>query len=259
MSSVNQMSLSTQPLVRKFTGTKGIHSLSVAASNTSDSDAVTLLKLEQNSTTPVSPFNETLAGLRVFAGNQSEPMDFAGTLGWGNGKLYMRASRETVQLIVFRQDEMLCAFLGAIGLSILISVPWLETCDFKFDHSGEGDVSRERYFLVPMSWMMPTCTGVSTLTSIKYAWFKNGWLYLKVRAGRSGNMTMTAQVREIDDKNGKEEVLRIQRFLFSIGVDVELTDEEKQSCEDIIPAAYTVEQEEEEMEVPEKLRRRNKR
>merc|ERR1711968_359101 len=59
MSSVDQMSLTTQPLVRKFTGTKGIHSLSIAASNTTGSEVVTLLRLEQNSTTPVSPFNET--------------------------------------------------------------------------------------------------------------------------------------------------------------------------------------------------------
>ena len=29
-----------------------------------------------------------------------------------------------------RQDEMVCAFFGAMGVAILISVPWMETCDF---------------------------------------------------------------------------------------------------------------------------------
>jgi len=261
MGSVNQMSVSTETHIRKFTGTKGIHTLSIAASNSSDGEVVTLLRLEQNSTTPVSPFNETLQGLQIFAGNKSEPLDFAGTLGWGNGKVYMRASRETVQLIVFRQDEMVCAFLGAIGLSILISVPWLETCDFSFTRNGEGEVSRERYFCVPMSWMMPTNTGLATLLSIKYAWWRNGWLYLKVRASRTGHTTMTVTAREIDEKNGKEEVMRIQRFLFETGVDVELTEEEKEGCDDIVPPAYAVDTQQEapEEEAPDKLRRRNKR
>merc|ERR1712228_419890 len=101
---------------------------------------------------------------------QAEPTDYAGNLGWGNGKLYYRISRETVQLIVFRQDEMVCAILGALGVAILISVPFMELCeflpagDYHIDENGReagsrfGRVQRERWFLAPMSWMVPTCT-----------------------------------------------------------------------------------------------------
>lgn len=243
ISSEDQFEISTHAQVRKFTGTKGIHTLNIKATNSSDSEVVNLLKLEQNSTTPVSPFNETIEGLRIFATNNSEPSDFAGTLGWGHGKVYMRASRETVQLIVFRADEMFCALIGALGLSILISVPWMECCNFDV----YGRIGRERYFLVPMSWMMPTNTGLAALESIKYAFMTDHWLCLSIRAGKY--TTMRTTLREMTKSDGEEEVLRIQRFLYKVGVDVELTKEEKDNCEDITPPALEDQVEEEASQV----------
>lgn len=242
LESDGQLSVNTTEIERKFTGEKGIHTLWISARNSSDSDVVDLLRLEQDSTNITTPFNETLDGLSCFAEQKSNPVDFAGNLGWGFGKLYMRASRETVQLIVFRQDEMVCAFFGAMGIAILISVPIMEACEFDRRY---GKVNRERYFLAPMSWMVPTNTGLAALYHIKYAWFEcknkasSGWLCLKVRASKSGNTTMDAHMREISSSYGEEEATRIQRFLFSIGADVELTAAEKESCEeDIVPPPY---------------------
>jgi len=237
MANGNQMNVTTQQIERKFTGVKGVHTLWIHANNESESDAVFLVRLEQNSTIPVSPFNETYDGLRIFADNKSEPLDFAGALGWGNGKIYMRASRETVQLIVYRHDEMVCAFLGAMGVAILISIPWMETCEFNVVNRK---VNRERYFLVPMSWMIPTNTGLAALDMIKYAWFQDSSLMLKIRAGTT--QVTNTNLREMSDGDGLEEVRRIQRFLFSIGVEVELTAEEKDDClQDIVPPRYIAE------------------
>jgi len=244
LSNRSQLSVVSQQLERKFTGTKGVHTLKIAASNASDSEVVTLLSVEQNSTEPLTPFNETMDALRVFAEAEAEPIDFAGSLGFGNGKLFMRASRETVQLIVFRQDEMVCAFLGAMGIAILISVPFMETCEFDVF----GKVCRERYFCAPMSWMVPTNTGLASVETIKYCWFEikekasKGVLCLKVRASRSGNTTMDCQLREIPQKDGWEEALRVQRFLYEHGMDVELTDDEKRNCEDVTPPPLREEQ-----------------
>jgi len=239
LESGSQLKVTTEQIERKYTGEKGVHTLWITARNDSDSEVVDLLHLEQNSTIVMTPFNETMDGLAAFADNKSEPIDFAGNLGWGFGKLYMRASRETVQLIVFRQDEMVCAFFGAMGIAILISVPMLEACEFEI---RRGKVNRERYFLAPMSWMVPTNTGLAALFDIKYAWFEckkgasSGWLCLKVRASRSGNTTMDAHMREISSSYGEEEALRVQRFLYGSGVECELTPAEKESCEgDIEP------------------------
>jgi len=52
-------------------------------------------------------------------------------------------------------------------------------------------------------------------------------------------------------KDGTDEVLRIQRFLFSIGVEVELTAEEKEDClKDITPPRYIAELPQEEQTSP---------
>lgn len=261
LESGGQLSVNTTEIERKFTGEKGIHTLWISARNSSDSDVVDLLRLEQDSTNITTPFNETLDGLSCFAEQKSNPVDFAGNLGWGFGKLYMRASRETVQLIVFRQDEMVCAFFGAMGIAILISVPIMEACEFDI----RGKVNRERYFLAPMSWMVPTNTGLAALYKIKYVWFEcknkasSGWLCLKVRAGTNTNMD--AHMREISSAYGEEEATRIQRFLFSIGVpDVELTEAEKKSCEeDIVPPPLREEMEMmQTQETPKMMRKRGK-
>jgi len=238
----SQLQVTSSVLERKFTGSKGVHTLSIAANTRDDSDKVVLLHLEQNDTQPLTPFNETVDALGTFAQNESEPHDFAGSLGWGSGKLFMRSSRETVQLIVFRQDEMVCAFFGAMGVAILISVPWMETCDFDVQ---QDKVNRERWFCAPMSWMMPTNTGLCKLSNIKYVWLEikdkasTGWLCVKLKAGRS--TTMDAQLREIGRKDGEAEVMRIQEFLYKCHLStptVELTAEEREAFKDIDPPQF---------------------
>lgn len=261
MSNRSQLWVTTEQLERKFTGTKGVHTLHIAASNRSDSDVVSLLRLEQNETTPLTPFNETLDAIGVFAESEAEPVDFAGSLGWGNGKLFMRASRETVQLIVFRQDEMVCAFFGAMGIAILISVPWMETCDFSC--RPPCMVNRERYFLAPMSWMVPTNTGLAQLYRLKYAFMEikkgaaTGWLSLRVRASSKGNTTLTVQLRELARVEGEAEVLRIQKYLFSVCAEVDLTEGERDACieDDIKPFPLREEAEAEQLLDSKKARR----
>jgi len=263
MSNRSQLLVTSEQLERKFTGSKGVHKLSIFANNRSDSEVVTLLEIEQNSTEPLAPFNETLDAIGVFAESEDEPKDFAGSLGWGHGKLFLRASRETVQLIVFRQDEMVCAFFGAIGIAILISIPLMETCDF---NAYEGSVNRERYFLAPMSWMVPTNTGLAQLYRLKYAFMEikkgasTGWLSLKVKASSSGTTTMDLQLRELTSSDGEAEMLRVQKYLFSVGVEVDLTEEEKDACieDDIRPPPLRVEQEEQDDKKTRRDRRKNK-
>jgi len=229
----SQFHITTQQITRKFTGTKGVHSLSIDATNSSDSPQVTLLKLEQNDTIPLTPFNETLEGLRVFSDQLGEPSDFAGSLGWGMGKLYFRISRETVQLIVFRNDEMVCAVLGALAIAILISVPYMELCEFMYPYNT---VRRDRYHLAPVSWMLPVNTEMAKLSKIKKIWFneKKKLLTLLVRAGKT--TTMSVPMREMCKGDGEPEVRRLQNFLYRLGdfedLDVELTTEQQEAFKD---------------------------
>lgn len=128
---------------------------------------------------------------------------------------------------------MVCAVLGALAIAILISVPYMELCEFMYPYNT---VRRDRYHLAPVSWMLPVNTEMAKLSKIKKIWFneKKKLLTLLVRAGKT--TTMSVPMREMCKGDGEPEVRRLQNFLYRLGdfedLDVELTTEQQEAFKD---------------------------
>jgi len=126
--------------------------------------------------------NETLRGLKLFAGEDRDAVTVGihASLGLGKGSVVIRTNAETVQMVVFKQHEQICAVLIALGGVLLFGTALLEVVYFDKDTKH---VSLIRYYVVALNSKICDLSNVKNFVVSwrvrhwsEHLWFKMGTL-----------------------------------------------------------------------------------
>eukprot|EP00656_Telonema_subtile_P057862 TRINITY_DN9622_c0_g1_i1.p1 TRINITY_DN9622_c0_g1~~TRINITY_DN9622_c0_g1_i1.p1 ORF type:complete len:423 (-),score=101.40 TRINITY_DN9622_c0_g1_i1:141-1409(-) len=159
--------------------------------------------------------NETLRGLKLFADEDRDAVTVGihASLGLGKGNVVIRTNAETVQMVVFKQHEQICAVLIAFGGVLLFGTALLEVVYFDKD---EREVSLTRYYVIPfaskicdLSNVKDFCVNWRVRHWSEHLWFKKGTLSIVTINGFKIPLKMDYYGKELERSTCE----RIKEFL----------------------------------------------
>ena len=133
--------------------------------------------------------NETLRGLQLFAAEDRDAVTVGihASLGFGKGSVVIRANAETVQMVVFKQHEQICAVMIAMGGVLLFGTAIVEA--LYFDKESRL-VRLTRYYAMPLESVICKLDNVKKIVVqwrvrswTEHLWFKKGTLCIQTVNG----------------------------------------------------------------------------
>eukprot|EP00658_Telonema_sp_P-2_P036196 TRINITY_DN26231_c0_g1_i3.p1 TRINITY_DN26231_c0_g1~~TRINITY_DN26231_c0_g1_i3.p1 ORF type:complete len:391 (+),score=103.53 TRINITY_DN26231_c0_g1_i3:131-1303(+) len=208
---------------------------------------IPLMTTDQPVDEPISAaHNETLRGLKLFAAEDRDAVTVGihASLGLGRGSVVIRTNAETVQMVVFKQHEQICAVMIAMGGVLLFGTALVEAIYFDKD---ERSVSLTRYYVVPMASKICDLVKVKSVVVnrrvrhwYEHLWFKMGTLSISTVSGLKIPLKQDYYSKELEEWTCQ----KIMDFL------------QEPNCSRKSPAAVAEESEPEKEHTPKKSRGR---
>lgn len=170
-----------------ITGTRITRTIQVT---NDEGENIPLMETDQPKDEEVSAaHNETLRGLQLFAAEDRDAVTVGihASLGFGKGSVVIRANAETVQMVVFKQHEQICAVMIAMGGVLLFGTALVEALYFDKD---SRTVSMTRYYVMPLDSAICKMDNVKNIivnwkvrSWTEHLWFKKGTLCIQTVNG----------------------------------------------------------------------------